>query len=175
VAETPPQFLTLKRNRDLGGLERRPWTRTILLLLLTLVIVAGLLNVFGQRPSTETVTVPSATFEVYAPDTLRGGLIFMARFTIDAREDLDEATIVLDPGWLEGITLNTVEPSPVGEASRDGRLALDFGHVAAGSRLIAFLQFQVNPTEVGRQPADVDLYDGETLLAHVDRRVTVWP
>ena len=170
-----PQYLTLKRNRDLQGAERRPWTRMILLLLLVLVLLAGLLNVFGQRPVTETVATPTADFEVYAPTSLRGGLIFMSRFTIEAHEDVEDATIVLDSGWLEGITLNTVEPSPVGEASRDGRLALDFGHVPAGSRLVAFLHFQVNPTEIGRRPADVDLYDGETLLAHVDRRVTVWP
>ena len=169
------QYLTLKRNRDLEGVERRPWTRMILLLLLTLVLVAGLLNVFGQRPVTQTVAAPAADFEVYAPTSLRGGLIFMSRFTIDAHEDVEDATIVLDPGWLEGITLNTVAPSPVGEASRDGRLALDFGHVPAGSRLVAFLHFQVNPTEVGHRPQDVELLDGETPLLHVDRAVTVYP
>ena len=170
-----PQFLTLKRNRDLEGLERRPWTRRVLLLGLALVLVAGLLNVFGQRPSTEAVTFPQAHFEVYAPTTLRSGLIFMSRFTIEARSDIEEATLVLDPGWLEGITLNTVEPAPVGEASRDGRLAFDLGHIPAGGRYTGFFHFQVNPTEIGRRSADVDLYDGETLLAHVDRRVTVWP
>ena len=37
------------------------------------------------------------------------------------------------------------------------------------------MQFQVNPTNVGRRSADVALYDGEELLAGVDRTVTVFP
>ena len=58
MAETPPQFLTLKRNRDLEGLERRPWTRRVLLMLLGLLVVAGAANVFGQHPDTDVAEVP---------------------------------------------------------------------------------------------------------------------
>ena len=39
---------------------------------------------------------------------------------------------------------------------------LDLGHVPAGQRHILFMQFQVNPTNVGRRPQSVRLYDGET-------------
>jgi hypothetical protein len=35
--------------------------------------------------------------------------------------------LVLDSGWGEGVTINTIEPSPVGEASRDGKLVFDLG------------------------------------------------
>jgi hypothetical protein len=38
-----------------------------------------------------------------------------------------------------------------------------------------FLQFSVNPTNVGRRSTDVVLQDGETPLAHIDRAVTVFP
>ena len=61
--------------------------------------------------------------------------------------------------------INTIEPSVFGKASRDGRLALDFGHVDAGRKLVVFLQYQVNPTDIGRRSQDVELYDGEILLA----------
>ena len=54
------------------------------------------------------------------------------------------------------MTLNTLEPAPVGEASRDGRIALDLGHIPAGDEHVLFLHFQVNPTDVGRRAADVD-------------------
>ena len=37
------------------------------------------------------------------------------------------------------------------------------------------MQFQVNPTNVGRRSADVELYDGETLIATVERTMTVFP
>jgi hypothetical protein len=71
--------------------------------------------------------------------------------------------------------LNTVEPSPVGEANRDGRVAFDLGRVRAGTEYVFFLHFQVNPTEVGRRPQDFELLDGESPLLHIDRTVTVYP
>ncbi|HSC92289.1 MAG TPA: hypothetical protein VLB86_11600 [Gaiellaceae bacterium] len=170
-----PQFLTLKRNRDLHGLEQRPWTRRVLLALLGAVVAAGALNLFGQRPTTDVADAAAARFEVYSPPRVRAGLYFMSRFTIDAKVDLREATLVLEPGWLEGITLNTVEPAPVGEASRDGDVALELGHIPADGRYVLFLHFQVNPTEVGRRSQDALLYDGERLVARVDRTITIWP
>ena len=66
-------------------------------------------------------------------------------------------------------------PSPVGEANRDGKIALDLGHVPAGTEHVFFLHFQVNPTEVGRRPQDVALYDGEAPLLEIDRTVTIFP
>ena len=106
---------------------------------------------------------------------MRSGLYYEARFTITARRDLEDATLVLDPGWAEGTTINTVEPSPVGEASRDGKLVFELGHIRAGTSYIFFLQLQVNPTNVGRRDQDVALYDGDTFLTKVDRKVTVFP
>ena len=99
----------------------------------------------------------------------------MSRFTIRAEEEIEDATLVLDPGWLEGMTLNTLVPSPVGEASRNGRIALELGRIPAGEKHLFFLQFQVNPTNIGRRSQDVELYDGETRLLHIDRTVTIYP
>ena len=174
MADTP-QFLTLKRNRDLDGMPRRPWVRWALVALVAAVVVLGALNVFGQQAETTVVDADAARLEVFSPDALRSGLLFMSRFVIDAKQDLDEATLVLDPGWLEGVTLNTVEPAPVGEASRDGRIAFELGHIPAGDQYRFYLHFQVNPTEFGRVSHDVELYDGDTLLARVDRTTTIWP
>ena len=174
MADTP-QFLTLKRNRDLEGMSGRPWVRWLLVGLLAVVIVLGALNVFGQQPETAVADADAARLEVLSPDDLRSGLLFMSRFVIDAKSDLDEATLVLDPDWLEGVTLNTVEPAPVGEASRDGRIAFELGHIPAGDQYRLYLHFQVNPTEFGRRTHDVELYDGDTLLARIDRTTTIWP
>ncbi len=170
-----PELLTLARNRDLEGGDHRPWVRWALLTLLGLFLLAGLANAFGQQPQTDTATADGVELEVYAPQRLRGGLFFMARFTITAEREVKAATLVLDPGWLEGITLNTVEPSPVGEANRDGRIALDLGHVPAGSKHVLFLHFQVNPTEIGRRSQDVELLDGEAPILRLDRTVTIFP
>ena len=106
---------------------------------------------------------------------MRGGLYWEARFTIDAHSELKNAMLVLDPGWAEGMTINTIEPGPIGEASRDGKLVLTLGHVRAGATFILFMQLQVNPTNVGRRSQDVALYDGGTLLTTIDRMVTIFP
>jgi hypothetical protein len=171
----PPDGLTLNHHRDLVGRERRPWTRWVLLALIAAVSVLGLLNAFGQRPTSSTEAGPAATLDVYSPKRVRSGLFFESRFHVRAIEEIREATIVLDPGWLEGMTLNTVEPAPIGEASRDGRIAFELGRIPAGEDYLFFLQFQVNPTNVGRRSNDVELYDGERLLLRIDRSMTVWP
>jgi hypothetical protein len=92
-----------------------------------------------------------------------------------ARDAVENATLVLAPGWLESMHINTIEPAATEEASRDGDLALSYGPLAAGERLVVHMQFQVNPTNVGRRSADVGLYDGDELLTSVDRTVTIFP
>jgi len=174
MADVPDQ-LTLRRHRDLVGRERRPVVRWVGLSLVGIFVAAGLLNVFGQRPDTDVVGSDVAELKVYAPTKLRGGLYYEARFTIDAKQEIEDATIVLESGWMEGMTLNTVEPSPIGEASRDGKVAFQLGRIPEGDTYILFLQFQVNPTNIGRRSVDVELTDGETPLLRVERTVTIWP
>lgn len=170
-----PDGLTLEHHRDLRGRERRPVARWILLGLVSVLLLLGLMNVFGQRPASSAIATPAASLKVYSPERVRSGLYFESRFTITARREIKKATLVLDPGWLEGITLNTVEPAPIGEASRDGRVVFELGRIRPGDDYIFFLHFQVNPTNVGHRSQDVWLYDGERLLATVERSITVWP
>ena len=174
MASSPDQ-LTLARHRDLQGRAHRPYLRWLILTLLAFFCLLGLMNTFGQRPDTATGATEGVELEVYSPEKLRSGLFFMSRFTIRAEREIEAATLVLDPGWLEGITLNTLVPSPVGEANRDGKIAFDLGRVRAGSEHVFFLHFQVNPTEVGRRPQDVELLDGETPLVRLDRTVAIFP
>ena len=48
-----------------------------------------------------------------APPHRRGGLIFQARFEIQANRRLEHPRLVLSSGWLESMTLNTVTPGPI--------------------------------------------------------------
>ena len=170
-----PDGLTLKRNRDLVGLENRPWTRRALVCVLCLPIVLGLLNVFGQRPSTTKASVQAASLTIYAPKRVRSGLFYEARFHIQARDELKDARLVLGSNWIEGITINTIEPSPLGSASRNGDLSYDLGHIPAGESYVLYVQVQVNPTNVGRRTQTTELWDGDTHLLTIDRPLTVWP
>jgi hypothetical protein len=174
VGSSVPDQLTLRRNRDREGKRELPWRRAGVVLVVTF-LAAGLLNLFGQRPKTSVAGVEQASLKVYAPEHVRAGLYYEARFTIHALQELKDASLVLSSGWLEGITLNTVEPSPVGESSRDGSPAFQLGHIPAGDKYILFLHFQVNPTNVGRREQNVELYDGERRLLTIRRDITVFP
>ena len=173
MADTP-QSLTLKGNRDATEVYELA-SRRLFFALVALALVLGLANTYGQSPSGSEVDAPAARLEVSAPADVRGGLYFQGRFRITARRDIEKATLVLESGWMESMHINTIEPSPVGESSRDGDLALDFGHVDAGDTITAYLQFQVNPNNLGRRSQDVRLYDDTELLATAQRTVTIWP
>jgi hypothetical protein len=173
VADIPDQ-LTLKVNRDREG-RRDHLLRRVLVTLLSIFILAGALNAFGQRPQTTSVAGPAAQLSVYAPMRVRGGLYYEARFHVRANRDLKNATLVLDSGWAEGITINTVEPSPVGEASENGKLVFELGHVPANQTYLFFMQMQVNPTNVGHRDQNVELRDGDEHIVTVERTITVFP
>ena len=170
-----PEGIVVNRHRDLKGRAQYIWLRRGLVALVALVPLLALFNVFGQRPTTSKAAVSAATMSVYAPTRVRGGLIYEARFHITAHQEIKNAVLVLGTGWLEGMTVNTIEPSPVGEASQNGKLALTLGHVPVNQSHILFMQFQVNPTNVGHRPRTVELFDGETKLAQVNQEVTVYP
>jgi hypothetical protein len=170
-----PDTLTLKRHRDLAG---RRWfvpTRRVLLALLGALLVLALVNTFGQRPVTTSAATSAAKLTVYAPSHLRSGLIYAARFHVTAYRDLKNATLVLDPGWAEGYTVNGTAPQPLTSGSRDGRIVFGFGHIPAGRSISFFLSLQVNPTNVGHRSQNVELDDGNTKILVVHRTVTIFP
>jgi hypothetical protein len=173
VADVPDQ-LVLKVARDREG-RRDVLFRRIAFSSILVLLVLALLNVFGQRPQKTTTVHPAATLEVWAPDRVRSGLYYEAQFRVLATTELKKATLVLDQGWAQGTTINTAEPAPISEGSRDGDLVFELGHVPAGQQHVLFLQMQVNPTNVGRHSHDVKLYDGDQLLATLDRTQIVFP
>ena len=172
---TVPDTIVVKRDRDLEGRRAEAWIRRGLFALLPAIGLLALANVFGQHPATTTAGSARADLKIYAPLRVRSGLLYQARFHVTAKQDLKKATLVLDPGWLEGMTLNTLEPSPVSEASANGKLSLELGHVPAGQSHLLFLQFQVNPTNVGHRSQNVELFDGNERILTIHRTITVFP
>jgi hypothetical protein len=129
VADIPDR-LVIVRDLELRGRLRHAWIRRAFLLAVAALPVVALANVFGQRPATSRAGSTDAVLSVYSPDRVRGGLLYTARFHVTARRDLRKALLVLDPGWVEGMQVNSVNPQPVDEGSRDGRIVLDLGHIA---------------------------------------------
>ena len=175
AAADRPDFITLSRHRDLKERGRGLWTRRAILGLLFLLPLLAVANVFGQRASTSTASGPAASLEVQMPAAARPGLIYEARFTITATQKLSAATLAFRSDWLEGLTLNTIEPSPVSETSENGSLVLVLGPIDAGKTFRLVFQMQVNPTSFGRRDQDVVLTDGDRTVASVHRTLTIYP
>jgi hypothetical protein len=174
MADTP-DTIRVGYHRDLRGRLWQIWVRRVLMALVALVPVVALFNVFGQRPATSAATAPAASLKVYAPTHVRGGLLYMARFRVTARSDLKKALLILSSGWAEQITINTIEPSPIGDGSSNGKLVFQLGHIPAGQSYVLYMGFQVNPTNVGHRAQDVTLADGSTALITLRRSVTIYP
>ena len=171
-----PDAIVLKRDRDLEGRQHDIWVRRGLMSLVAAIPVVALFNVFGQRPDSHTLVSPAASLKIYAPARLRSGLLYEARFHVTARQELKDAYLKLGAGWAEGVSINTIEPSPMNESSDNGRLSFELGKIPAGESFILFMQFQVNPTNVafGRRQT-VELDDGKTKLLSFHRTVTIFP
>jgi hypothetical protein len=152
-----------------------PWIRRGLLALLGIVVVLGLVNALGQRPAESAVRAPAAEMRLSAPPTVRGGLFFQSRIDIRALRDIEHPRIVLGEGWVEGMQVNSIEPSPVSEASRDGRVVLSYDALSAGDVLRVWFQFEVDPTNVGRRSYAVELDDADRPLARLSPTITVLP
>ena len=170
-----PDQLDLERHRDLIGRANNVWFRRLLVLVLLALVGLALANTFGQHPITSKAQSPAASLSVRAPVRLRSGLVYELRIEIRARQTLRNANLLLGRGWLEGITLNTLEPSPSNETSDDGSLKLSLGPIESGHLFIEFIQMQVNPTTVGQRTADVSLLDGTRRVASIHRTTTVFP
>lgn len=173
-ANVLPDEISLEVHRDRNRPVER-CVRWLVVVAIAIVVGLGLANTFGQRPVEAKAESNGASLAVSAPIALRSGLIFQGRFRIAAGRALTRPTLVLERGWLESLTINTIEPAPVDERGDAGAVALEFPPLGPGRTLTVYVQFQVNPTTVAARSQDVELRDGARLLTRIDRSVTIFP
>ncbi len=165
-----PAEIDLDRHRDFKGRMAGQWLRRGFLTLLTLFLLAGLANAFGQAAATDTASGAAGTLSVKSPSRVRGGLTYQGEFVIHATQALGAPTLVLDRGWVDQTTLNTVQPEPAGSTTdAAGDLKLRFPQMAAGRTMVVYVEFQANPINVGSHEAGVSLYDGGRPVASISR------
>jgi hypothetical protein len=168
-------FVEIAKQNEPRRLRSGLWGRRATLVVFVAIAVLGLLDVFGQAESNSATSAPAAVVRVRAPEAVRGGLLFQSRIEIRALQAIDHPRLLLDRGWLEGMQVNSIEPSAMGETTRDGRLVLSYDGLAAGDTLDIWLQFQVDPTNVGHRSYAIELDDAENAIASVHRKITVFP
>jgi hypothetical protein len=170
-----PDGLTLERNRNLHGRSGHVWYRRVLLGGIAVLPVLALLNIFGQHPTTVSAHGLAADLAVTAPARLRSGLIFQVRVQVNAHQDIAKPQLVFDPGWWESMSENSLEPNPSSQTNENGHVVLSYNKLAAGHKLVVWLYFQVNPTNVGKRREDVELDNGATMITRVHRSLTIFP
>lgn len=165
-----PAEIDLRRHRDFEGRAGGQWLRRAFVALLVLFLAAALANVFGQAAATDMAGGASGTLAVKAPSRIRGGLTYQGEFVIHATRPLGAPTLVLDRGWVDQTTVNTVQPEPAGSITdAEGDLKLRFAPMAPGRTLVVYVEFQANPINVGSHDAGVSLYDGGRSVASISR------
>lgn len=170
-----PDALALDEARDLQGRGLEVWVRRALLIVFVALPVVALFNVFGQTATEATASSPVVKLTVRSPTHARGGLLYEARFVIQARQDIKNATVDLGGGWANGLTFNAIEPQPSQEQSQHGELSLQLGSISAGDTYVMHIYYQVNPTTTGTRKQQVALLDGSTPLVSLTRHLTVFP
>jgi hypothetical protein len=169
----PPLFAEVAP--DERGVARGLRARRAILAVLGLVPLAALAGLIGQRATESQAAGAKATLALRAPQTVRGGLFFESRVQIHVLARIQHPRLVLDPGWLEGMQVNSIEPQAQDESSRNGRLVLAYATWLPGERKTIWLQFQVNPTNVGHRSYGLELDDDNARIARIARSLTVLP
>jgi hypothetical protein len=170
-----PQGIDLPRHRDFEGKALGQWLRHGFLLLLTIFVVAALLNAFGAKPQTQEASAAAASLKITAPERVRGGLLYQARLQIHAKEAIGAPTLVFDKGWIEETTINTVQPEPAETTSDPKHLKLRYPPLTPGRTLNVYISLQANPNDVGTHDANVALYDADEEIASIDRTQVNFP
>jgi hypothetical protein len=165
----------LERMRDLRGRSARPWVRRLLLALIGVPVLIAATGAIGQPTKTIVTGGAGAQLRLEAPDVLRGGLMWRTRIVVHADLDIKHPRLILGPGFVECMQFNTLEPSPMSEASRGPRVVLSYPELKAGDELVVYVQLQVNPTTIGDQDTSVELDDATEPIALVAHTTTVLP
>jgi len=144
---------------DRAGQNRGLWARRVMIALFCVIAALALADRFGQRTTESQAAGPAARMTLEAPEVVRGGLFFQSRIEIHALREIRYPHLVLDDGWVEGMQVNSIEPQPASELSRDGRVVLAYDKLAPGDVLRVWFQFEVDPTNTGHRSYGIELDD----------------
>jgi hypothetical protein len=92
-----------------------------------------------------------------------------------AHQNINTPQLIFDSGWWESMSVNSLVPNPNNQTNSNGRVVLSYNTLSAGHILVAWIYFQVNPTNVGERRENVELDDGATHITTVHRSLTIFP
>ena len=155
--------------------RRRQGQGPLSTLVLTAVMIAGLLGLFGLPDQTRTALAPRAQLEVYGPRLIRNGEFFEMRLRVRARDTIVEPVIAIGTDVWRDITVNTMIPAATEEEFANGEYRFTFGRLNAGEELVFKVDAQINPNYWGSSSDQIRLLGGDEPITGVQYDLMVLP
>ncbi len=170
--------------RPPDGIEERHWLPAsrrrqaqgpLATSILTVIVIAGLLGLFGLPDQTRTASVPRAELAVYGPRLIRNGEFFEMRLRVRARRGIAEPVIAVGTEVWRDITINTMIPAATEEEYANGEYRFTFGSLDAGEELVFKVDAQINPNYWGSSSDQIRLLGGNDPITGVRYDLMVLP
>lgn len=159
--------------RGFGGRGRRRW---IALALLSLLMLAALLGLFGGGKIRPMVADgPDVRLELSTPRVIRNGEFFELRVRIIARRDVEKAVLAVPTSLWRDMTINTMIPAASEEKFEGGAFRFEYGALEPGETLDIKIDGQINPPLFLGTSGRVAVLDDARELAVVPLEITVLP
>ena len=146
------------------------------MLALGLLLMLAFVGLFGGQPHpTQTVDAPSAKVILQLPQRIRNGQLFEMRMQIKAKQPFADLTLAISSSYWHDLTINTMMPAPTAEKSEVGRYIFSYGKAKAGDVLTIKVDGQINPPLFAGTEGEIQLRDGNSVIATIPVKMTVMP
>ena len=168
----PPDGISGEHIEPVAGWQRHASPLSILVF--GGVIVLGMAGLLGHERDWR-AEANGVELRVHSPEIIRNGEFFEIRVDVESSEPIGELVIGIDASLWEDVTVNTMIPAAVDEASVDGEFRFTFAPLEAGTPFAFKVDLQVNPDILGGNEGAITVYDGDEPLAGTDINITVLP
>lgn len=143
---------------------------------LGLLMVSAFAGVFGGQPHpTRTIDTPSAEVTLQLPQRIRNGEFFEMRIKIAAKRQFTDLTLAISSSYWHDLTINTMIPAPSEEKSEGGRYLFSYGEIGDGQTLTVKFDGQINPPLFAGTSGQIQLRDGDAVIATIPVKMRVMP
>jgi hypothetical protein len=136
------------------------------------------LSYFGVYGDDQTLSDSgeNVQFVIQGPAVIRNGEFFEMMLQVEARRDIQNLVVLVEPGLWRDMTVNTLLPDPSEQGFANGAFSFDFGMLDGGKSLLVKIDGQVNPSHgPSANEGDVSIADDRTTLASVNFKIEVLP
>lgn len=139
-------------------------------------MMLAFLGIFGGQPHpTISVYAPSANINLQLPQRIRNGEFFEMRMNFKTKRPFDDLNLAISSSYWHDLTINTMIPAPAKEESEDGRYLFKYGRIDAGTDFSVKIDGQINPPLFRGNEGQIELLDGDTVIARIPVEMKVMP